>query len=438
MSEPVKIVACTFSAGTGNGIAAMDRLLWEGLDRRRFALTYCFTPIAKGQSLPPDGFHREIPLRGRFRRLCDLFRGADIVQFNGVMDPVACDAAVAAGVPSVVEVIHQCERGQRFPDISVSVCVSEAVRDCQAHPERCGVISNGIDTERFSPPDKARAKNRFVILQVAQRSKAMHFHADDIADALLALDPGVEVWLAGAGMTGPDSHGGRVKYLGVCGNMPELYRQADVLLLASVRDAFGLACAEAMACGCVPVVSGDGGMRHIMTHESDGWLLQPEADGRILPDRAVDAVRAALALRDAGAFDSVRDAARHRAAGFFSREACVAGYEALYEGLVRKNGSWNGSGPADFVLSAESPLAQTAFLAQRGAGFEEIVAELIDFAGGPLRPLCDPEDPFWQTVLHSLSRMAETAEELGGPEIAAYIHSRIGQMLGRVMSNTAV
>ncbi len=46
-----------------------------------------------------------------------------------------------------------------------------------------------------------------------------------------------------------------VEVLGHRRDVPDLMRQSDLLLLPSIEEGFGLVCVEAMACGCVPLVS---------------------------------------------------------------------------------------------------------------------------------------------------------------------------------------
>ncbi len=46
-----------------------------------------------------------------------------------------------------------------------------------------------------------------------------------------------------------------VEVLGHRRDVPDLMRESDVLLLPSIEEGFGLVCVEAMACGCVPLVS---------------------------------------------------------------------------------------------------------------------------------------------------------------------------------------
>ena len=46
-----------------------------------------------------------------------------------------------------------------------------------------------------------------------------------------------------------------VTVLGHSNAVPDLMRQAHVLVLPSIEEGFGLVCTEAMASGCVPLVS---------------------------------------------------------------------------------------------------------------------------------------------------------------------------------------
>ncbi|MBW1929141.1 MAG: glycosyltransferase family 4 protein [Deltaproteobacteria bacterium] len=46
-----------------------------------------------------------------------------------------------------------------------------------------------------------------------------------------------------------------VRVLGHRNDVPELMRKSDIFVLPSIEEGFGLVCTEAMACGCVPLVS---------------------------------------------------------------------------------------------------------------------------------------------------------------------------------------
>jgi glycosyltransferase involved in cell wall biosynthesis len=55
-------------------------------------------------------------------------------------------------------------------------------------------------------------------------------------------------------LSGPLSHPS-VQLLGHRNDVPQLMRESDVLILPSLEEGFGLVCTEAMASGCVPLVS---------------------------------------------------------------------------------------------------------------------------------------------------------------------------------------
>jgi glycosyltransferase involved in cell wall biosynthesis len=418
--QPIRIVACTLSLGTGNGISRMDQALARGLDREKFRYTCCFTDISHPQTRATAGWHIAVSAAGRFERLCELFADADIVQFNGGFDPVACEAAVASGVPTLVEVMHQCDRGQRSPAIDVTVCVSEAVERVQPFREKTVVVPNGIDTDVFCPP-AARPSDKIIFLEVAQRGKVMHFHLDDVADRLLALDPRVEIRLAGSGQDGAPSHGDRVRFLGLCEDMAALYAQAHFLVLASKRDAFGLACAEAMACGCLPLVAADGGMAEIVRHGRTGWLF----DGR---DRESFYALAgqAVAREAAGELTILRRQSREAILEGFSLRRCLDRYKALYTDCVARNGRRGAARkPAGPRQSAEGLIGETIMGIQAHLDLEALIQLWIDAYNLPLAPLREPDDAYWLVCRSMLRSLFQEIADAGYASLSASLLARL-------------
>jgi len=94
---------------------------------------------------------------------------------------------------------------------------------------------------------------------------------------------------------------GQVFLLGYRKDVPRLLRQADVFLLTSRREPFGIVLLEAMAAGCPVVTTRSGGPETIITHEVDG-LLADVGDAKGLASHVIhilqnDALRQRLVQR---------------------------------------------------------------------------------------------------------------------------------------------
>jgi N-acetyl-alpha-D-glucosaminyl L-malate synthase BshA len=118
-----------------------------------------------------------------------------------------------------------------------------------------------------------------------------------------------------------------VQFLGRIENVAPLLAAADVFLLPSETESFGLSALEALACG-VPVIASDvGGLPQVVRHGDTGFLApvgdvdaMAEAARRLVDDPTLRATMGAAAAADA----RVR----------FSLDAIVAEYERLYAEAV--------------------------------------------------------------------------------------------------------
>ncbi len=105
---------------------------------------------------------------------------------------------------------------------------------------------------------------------------------------------------------------------------------ADVFLLTSEQEGFGLAALEAMSCG-VPVVSSRcGGIEEVVREGEDGFLAPP---GQV--------TRLASAVLEIGRNQALRDRlganARRRALETFGRDRAVAAYEQAYYRMLDRS-----------------------------------------------------------------------------------------------------
>lgn len=121
--------------------------------------------------------------------------------------------------------------------------------------------------------------------------------------------------------------GERVLFLGERDALPELLAPADVFVLASSEESFGLSALEAMACGTPVVATRVGGVSEVVDDGVSGLLAAPD-------DLEGFAARLKELLFDRNRAVAMGAAARVVAETRFARGAVVAQYEALYRRLV--------------------------------------------------------------------------------------------------------
>ncbi len=267
-----------------------------------------------------------LPQENMFGHLADILKDADIVQFQGSFDPLVCEAAAIAGVPLVVEVLHNIERGGLFREIDISICVSQAVQNAQDAKTPSTVIQNGIDTDEFSfPKERKRSedkKDKIIFLQVANRSK-LQVHLDEIAPALSARFPNLEFWIAGREQEYQSRD--NIHFFGVVDHIEELYQAADYLVFFSPNEPFGLAAIEAMSSGCIPLVSKNTAFSDIITEGYDGHFLDPSDN-----ESAIKLISTLITSHHSEKTLHTRTQARKTVEKKFSIHACIKKYEELY------------------------------------------------------------------------------------------------------------
>ena len=119
----------------------------------------------------------------------------------------------------------------------------------------------------------------------------------------------------------------RVKFVGVVDEVATLLNKADLFLLPSSTESFGLVALEAMASG-VPVIASDvGGIPEVVAHGETGFLA-PCRDTEAMAAHAVSL------LKDEPTRCAFGKAARARAKAAFNYKAIVPHYEAVYQRLL--------------------------------------------------------------------------------------------------------
>jgi glycogen(starch) synthase len=199
--------------------------------------------------------------------------------------------------------------------ITCSAYMREQVADIFGVPEpRIAVIPNGIDPEDLPAADRGeldRLRAEFaepdqkLVLLIGRLVYEKGFQiALEAMPALIGRVPGTRFLVAGSGTheeelkrqaeeLGLMEHG---TFLGWIGDdvLHQLYRIADVCVVPSIYEPFGLVALEAMASGCPCIVADTGGLREVVPHGAVGLRFRtrdPQELGkmmeRVLTDQAL-------------------------------------------------------------------------------------------------------------------------------------------------------
>ena len=118
-----------------------------------------------------------------------------------------------------------------------------------------------------------------------------------------------------------------VHFLGEQDNLHSIFSCADLLLLPSETESFGLVALEAMSCQVPVVGTRVGGLPEVVTHGESGFLA-PVGEIREMADAATSL------LTDEERHRRFAAAARERAVSAFDSNLIIPQYEALYERLL--------------------------------------------------------------------------------------------------------
>ena len=203
-------------------------------------------------------------------------------------------------------------------DLLIASTADEAddlVHSYKADPERVYVVAPGIDLATFQPLDRGEARLKIgygpgrLLLFVGRLERLKGVEVAIRALALLLDREHEDLRLL---VLGEDSRDGdesemerlkavatslnvrdRVDFLGSVAHheLPYFYAAADVLVMPSYSESFGLVALEAQACGRPVVASGVSGLRSVVRDEVSGYLIDghdpaiyAERIGRLLAD----------------------------------------------------------------------------------------------------------------------------------------------------------
>jgi glycosyltransferase involved in cell wall biosynthesis len=217
-----------------------------------------------------------------------------------------------------------------------------------------GWIPNGVDTDVFGPGpradiglrrdlgiDRAAPLIGCVARFSAEKGPEVFVRATLLMRSLL---PDAHFVMVGEGpmreamQAMADRFGltGRLHQAGLRSDMPEVYRQLDLLVCPSHSEAMPLAVMEAMASGLPVIGTQVGGVPDLIEPGQTGWLVAPG-------DFQGIATRVAQVFETPGELAAMGQAARARVVERFNLDASVAATARLLTELATRRPGWRGA-----------------------------------------------------------------------------------------------
>jgi len=203
------------------------------------------------------------------------------------------------------------------------------------------VIYNFVDTDRFNGEVNNCHRKTF-----ASPEEKLLIHTSNFRPVKRLLDVirvfslvrkemPAKLLLAGEGPDRQASHDLAVElgvhkdviYLGTQDYIENLLACADLFLMPSGEESFGLAALEAMSCKTPVIASNIGGIPEVIDHNIDGFL-HPVGDVEGMAKSAIKL------LSDDNLMQQFRDAARDKAKRAFEAKAVISQYEAFYRKML--------------------------------------------------------------------------------------------------------
>lgn len=226
---------------------------------------------------------------------------------------------------------------------TVSEWLQEETRSVFGFDGELEVIPNFIDTERFAPraDNTTRAElasdDEFIVMHISNFRPVKR--TMDVVRAFARLQealPARLVFLGG----GPEAAScrklatelgvkDRVSFLGETPDVTPLLAAADVFMLPSENESFGLAALEALACGVPVIATTTGGIPEVIDDAKTGYLFD-------IGDTASMANAMIELARDRAKLQKMRQDARASAAERFAVSRVVPLYEEYYERVLAR------------------------------------------------------------------------------------------------------
>ena len=204
-------------------------------------------------------------------------------------------------------------------------------------------LPNPIDTDIFRPFDKEKARElwslpkdkKLVLYGAIGATSDPRKGFKELSNAMSKMDKNEDIEFVVFGSSKPQNapeFGFKTHYLGHLHDdisLVTLYSAVDVMVVPSLREAFGQTASEAMACGTPVVAFGATGLLDIVEHKQTGYLATPFDTGDLK-----DSIEWVLHSEN---YEELCTNAREKVLKEFDSKIMAKRYIELYKGIL-KNG----------------------------------------------------------------------------------------------------
>lgn len=194
------------------------------------------------------------------------------------------------------------------------------------------IIYNGVDQNLFIPPNCTSPEKQKNIIVLFSGNLTQRKGAQWLAPIAAKLHRYIEIiYTSGLQPKGILSKHERLRCLGRIPyqQMPQIYQQADILLFPTVREGFGLAAAEAMACG-LPVVATNCSSLPELIDNGKGGFLCPIGDVEAFAEKINFLAENPELRREMGEYN------RAKVEKMFTLNRMVGEYQQLFEEVLSR------------------------------------------------------------------------------------------------------
>ncbi len=300
------------------------------------ALSNKMAEVARTEKLDVLHVHYAIPHAASAFLAREMSDGA----FKVVTTLHGTDITLVGSDPSFTGVVSFCiNRSDGVTAVSASL--RQETLDTFAVTRDITVIRNFVDVAEFAPRDSRELRglwaqpgerilmhmsNFRTVKGVDRVAKVFATVARQVPSRLVLVGDGPDIDLLRRAARA-EGVADRLVFLGSQDRVAPVLAAADLFLLPSSKESFGLAALEAMACG-VPVVASDvGGIPELVENGRTGFLFPPD-------DVQGMARAAALVLSDDGLRRRMGEEARRLAEDRFATAKVVPAYEEFYRRVI--------------------------------------------------------------------------------------------------------